>query len=48
MTSEYTVKIRSNNSKFENGKPIFNEQGKIMKGKDYSEPDLAPFVKQGE
>lgn len=37
--------IRSNDSKFENGKPIFNEQGKIMKGKDYSEPDLTPFIK---
>ena len=37
--------IRSNNSKFENGKPIFNEQGKIMKGKDYSKPDLTPFIK---
>ncbi len=36
--------IRSNNSKFENGKPIFNEQGKIMKGKDYNEPDLTPFL----
>ncbi len=36
--------IRSNDSKFENGKPIFNEQGKIMKGKDYSEPDLTPFI----
>lgn len=37
--------IRSNDSKFENGKPIFNEQGKIMKGKDYSKPDLTPFIK---
>ncbi len=36
--------IRSNDSKFENGKPIFNEQGKIMKGRDYSEPDLTPFL----
>lgn len=36
--------IRSNNSKFEDGKPLFNEQGKIMKGKDYSEPDLTPFI----
>ena len=37
--------IRSNDSKFKNGKPIFNEQGKIMKGKDYSEPDITPFIK---
>jgi predicted HAD superfamily Cof-like phosphohydrolase len=32
---------RSNYSKFDkNGKPIFNEQGKVMKGPDYSPPDL--------
>ncbi len=34
----------SNYSKFENGKPVFNEQGKISKGKDYFAPDLAKFV----
>lgn len=34
----------SNYSKFENGKPVFNEQGKIAKGKDYFAPDLAKFV----
>ena len=32
---------RSNYSKFDkNGYPIFNEQGKVMKGPDYSPPDL--------
>ena len=31
---------RSNFSKFENGKP----QGKIVKGKHYSKPDLKPFL----
>ena len=35
---------RSNFSKFENGKPVFNEQGKIVKGKHYSKPDLKPFL----
>lgn len=27
------------------GKPVFNEQGKIAKGKHYKAPDLARFVK---
>lgn len=35
---------RSNFSKFEGGKPVFNEHGKIKKGRDYSEPQLARFV----
>lgn len=35
---------RSNFSKFENGEPIFNENKKVMKGKDYTPPDLSPFV----
>lgn len=35
---------RSNFSKFEDGKPVFNENGKIKKGRDYSEPELAGFV----
>lgn len=34
----------SNYSKFENGKPVFNEQGKIAKGKDYFAPDLTRFI----
>ena len=36
--------IRSNASKFENGKPLFDENGKIRKGKDYTQPELAQFV----
>lgn len=35
---------RSNWSKFENGEPVFNENGKIMKGKDYTPPQLKPFI----
>lgn len=34
----------SNYSKFEDGKPAFNEQGKIGKGKDYFAPNLEKFV----
>lgn len=34
----------SNYSKFEDGKPVFNEQGKIAKGKDYFAPNLEKFV----
>ena len=28
-----------------NGKPIFNEQGKVMKGPNYFKPDLSKFVR---
>lgn len=36
--------IASNDSKFEDGKPVFNEQGKITKGKDYFAPNLEKFI----
>lgn len=36
---------RSNDSKFvRDGQPIFNESRKILKGPDYSPPELSPFV----
>ena len=36
---------RANMSKLgEDGKPIFNESGKVMKGPNYSEPNLKQFV----
>ena len=36
---------RANMSKLgEDGKPIFNEKGKVMKGPNYTEPDLKQFV----
>ena len=36
----------SNMSKLdENGKPIYNEFGKVMKGPKYFKPDLSKFVK---
>lgn len=34
----------SNDSKFENGGPVFNEQGKIAKGKHYFTPNLKRFI----
>ena len=35
----------SNMSKLdENGKPIYNEHGKVMKGPNYFKPDLSRFV----
>ena len=38
---------RSNWSKFdENYKPVFNSDGKIMKGKLYTPPVLTPFLKK--
>ena len=37
---------RANMSKLgKDGKPIYNDQGKVMKGPNYIEPDLAKFVK---
>jgi predicted HAD superfamily Cof-like phosphohydrolase len=37
---------RANMSKLgEDGKPIFNEKGKVMKGPNYIKPDLEKFVK---
>ena len=37
---------RANMSKLgSDGKPIYNEKGKVMKGPNYSEPNLKPFVK---
>ncbi len=36
---------RANMSKLgKDGKPIYNEKGKVMKGPNYSEPNLKPFV----
>ena len=36
---------RSNMSKLgENGKPIYNDSGKIMKGPNYFKPDLSKFI----
>ena len=39
---------RSNMSKLENGKAIFREDGKILKGKNYFRPNLKPFVNELE
>ena len=37
---------QSNMSKLSaNGKPIYNEQGKVMKGPKYFKPDLTKFLK---
>ena len=36
----------SNMSKLgEDGKPIYNDQGKVMKGPDYFKPNLSKFIK---
>lgn len=35
---------RSNMSKLENGKAIFREDGKIIKGKNYFRPNLEQFI----
>ena len=37
---------RANMSKLgQDGKPIYNDQGKVMKGPNYTKPDLSKFVK---
>ena len=35
---------RSNFSKFEDNQPVFDENGKITKGKHYTPPDLTPYI----
>ena len=35
---------RANFSKFEDGKPIYDSNRKVMKGKDYVAPNLEPFI----
>lgn len=37
---------RSNLSKLENGKVLRREDGKILKGKDFSEPDIATILRR--
>ena len=36
---------RSNFSKFEDGKPVFDSHGKITKGKNYTPPELNEYIK---
>lgn len=36
--------VRSNWSKFENGKPVFDDNGKIKKGENYTPPQLQEFI----
>lgn len=38
---------RSNYTKFENGKPVYGEYGKLAKGKDYTPPNLEEIVNGG-
>ncbi len=39
---------KSNMSKLgKDGKPIYNEDGKVMKGPDYFKPDLSKILKKG-
>lgn len=40
--------LRSNLSKFKDGAPVFDENGKIAKADGYFKPDLAKFLKAGE
>ena len=41
----FTEVQRSNMSKLgEDGKPIYNEQGKVMKGSNYYKPNLKQFI----
>ena len=35
---------RSNMSKLEDGKAIYREDGKVLKGKDYTPPDIASII----
>lgn len=44
MQSALAEVIRSNWSKFENGKPVFDDNGKIKKGVNYTPPQLGEFI----
>lgn len=44
LRSALEVVNASNWSKFEDGKPVFDERGKIQKGKNYRAPTLEAFV----
>ena len=44
MKSALAEVVRSNFSKFENGKPVFDNNGKIKKGANYTPPQLQEFV----
>ena len=46
LTSAFEEVHRSNMSKLENGKAIFREDGKILKGKNYFRPNLKQFVEK--
>lgn len=38
---------RSNFTKFENGKPVYGEYGKVTRGKDYTPPNLEEIINGG-
>ena len=40
----YDEVYKSNMSKLVDGKPTYNENGKVMKGKDYFKPNLKPIL----
>lgn len=44
MQSALAEVVRSNFSKFENGKPVFDDNGKIKKGANYTPPQLGEFI----
>lgn len=44
MKSALAEVVRSNWSKFENGKPVFDDNGKIKKGANYTPPQLGGFI----
>jgi len=44
MQSALAEVVRSNFSKFENGTPVFDDNGKIKKGANYTPPQLGEFI----
>lgn len=39
---------RANYSKFVDGKPVYNENGKIIKGPNYVRPNLEPYINKDQ
>lgn len=43
----FSEAMRANWTKFEDGVPVFREDGKVMKGRHYIEPDIARVLREG-
>ena len=45
LKGNHLIDLKTTTKLGENGKPIYNESGKVMKGPNYFKPDLSKFIK---